>query len=471
MPTAARRFTGGGRRGIWIAVLIVAVVAGLGAVAWVTRSAEEPQAAPVTDGRFLIADRLDSTPVPQWTLRAADLSDAPGAVLMSMPGSLNRYYGYGSPTDAGTTIVAATAVPGEPRAGDDAGLPVGPVRLHGIDPATGRLRWTTEVGELSHCREVVVDGQLACLGPHRVLILDAASGAVLGDHTTDFEVVDVTVREGVVSVAGRTADRMTAIITRGTAAAIDAAWRRTYPAPVPGEPVAPGIDSRDYFLDGRGKDMRVYDLRTGDFLFTGPFAKAFDGGLLAVQVVENGWSTGRVLLVDRTGAPITEVANAGFIVDWYPTATAAPPPILTGESAYERTTGATLWTNARIGYPDTAGRANAIMGIVGTTVIVRSAEGTELTGLDLTDGQPIWQQPAPFANASRYTLYSGVTDATHLILTDGSTVHAIDVADGSTAWSMPLPPSGRPYLRTGVTALGGRLVVTTAHDFTGYAAA
>ncbi|MFE7799592.1 PQQ-binding-like beta-propeller repeat protein [Nocardia sp. NPDC057440] len=350
-----------------------------------------------------------------------------------------------------------------------AGLTVGPVRMHGIDPNTGQVRWTTDVGELLGCREQVLDGQLACHGTHRVLIIEAATGAILGNHTTDFEVMDVAVRDGVVSVAGRTPDWMTAVVTRGTASDIDATWQRTYPTPVPGDPVTPRIDVlADYFRDGHDHGVRVYDLRTGEPLFTGPVAYTFDGGILASQVFERGWSAGRVTLLDRNGHPIAEVSNASFILEWYPASTATPPPILTGESAYERTTGRVLWTNAQIGIDEHTGRMSAIEGVVDNTVIVRSLDGSELAGLDLTDGHRIWQQPTPFANTSRY---DGITDASHLILTDGTTVHAIDAGDGSTVWSMPLPPSGRPSFRSAVKTMGGRMVTVTAHEFTGYAAA
>ncbi|MGO4617972.1 PQQ-binding-like beta-propeller repeat protein [Nocardia sp. 2YAB30] len=467
MNKAAMWLADQGRRRIWITVLIVAVVAGIAAVVWVNRSPEEPQEVSAAYGRFRISPRLDSTPVPRWTLRAADLSDELGAVLLAAPQNLHGYYGYGSPMDAGTMIVAATAVPGVPGPGENAGLPVGPVRMHGIDPETGQVRWTTDVGELLGCREQVFDGQLACHGTHRVLIIEAATGAVLGDHTTDFEVMDVTVRDGVVSVTGRTSDWMTAVVTRGTISDIAATWQRTYPAPVPGDPVTPRI-ARDYVLDGRDHGVRVYDLRTGDPLFTGPVAYTFDGGIVASQVIERGWSAGTVTLLDRNGHPITEVSNASFLLEWYPTATATPPPILTGESAYERTTGRVLWTNAQIGIDEHTGRTSAIEGVVDNTVIVRSLDGSELAGLDLTDGHRIWHQPTLFANTSRY---DGITDASHLILTDGTTVHAIDAGDGSTAWSMPLPPSGDPRLRSAVKAMGGLMVTVTAHEFTGYAAA
>ncbi|MFX0579611.1 PQQ-binding-like beta-propeller repeat protein [Nocardia nepalensis] len=465
MNKAARWLTD--RRRIWITVLVVAVVAGIAAVVWVNRSPEQPQEVSAAYSRFRISPRLDSAPVPKWTLRVADLSDEPGAVLLAAPYSLGRYGGYGSPMDAGTMIVAATAVPGGPAPGESAGLTVGRVRMHGIDPDTGQVRWTTDVGELFGCREQVFDGKIACYGTQRVLIIDAATGAVLGDHATDFEVMDVAVRDGVVSVAGRTADRMTAVVTRGTDSTIEATWRRTYPTPVPGDPVRPRI-VQDYFLDGHDHDVRVYDLRTGELLFTGPVGYAFDGGIVASQVIDRSGSAGRVTLLDRNGHPITEVSNPSFLLEWYPTATATPPPILTGESAYERTTGRVLWTNAQIGIDDYAGRKSAIQGVVGNIVIVRSLDGSQFAGLDLTDGHRIWQQPTPFSNRSRY---DGITDARHLILTDGTTVHAIDAGDGSTSWSMPLPPSGDPRLRTAAKAMGGRMVTVTAQEFTGYAAA
>ncbi|MFI9535422.1 PQQ-binding-like beta-propeller repeat protein [Nocardia fusca] len=99
------------------------------------------------------------------------------------------------------------------------------------------------------------------------------------------------------------------------------------------------------------------------------------------------------------------------------------------------------------------------------TVIVRSPGGAELVGLDLADGHQVWRLPTPFSSTLRY---DGITDAGHLILSDGTTVHAIAADDGSLAWSMPLPPSGRPAFRTTVRAMGGRMVTVTAQEFTGY---
>lgn len=457
-----------GRR-ISIAALIVAAVVGIAAVVWVNRSPQDARPLP-TSGRFLISAPLDSVPAPQWTVRASDLTDEPGAVLLSAPQSLESYYGYGSPMDAGAMIVAATAVPGARGPGENAGLTVGAVRMHGIDPGTGSVRWSTDIGKLDSCREQVVDGQLACYGTHRVVIIDATTGTVLADQPADFEVMDVAVRNGVVSVAGRTADWMTAVVTRGTVADFDATWRRTYPTPRPGDPVTPRIDiyAQDYFLDGHDQEVRVHDLGTGDPLFTGPVVYTFDGGLIAAQRTLRGWDPGAVTLLDRHGRPLTEVTNPGFVVDWYPTATVAPPPILTGESAYERTTGRVRWTNPQIGNDEPTGRTSAVQGVVQGTVIVRSLDGAMLSGLDLADGRQIWQQPAPFANPLRY---DGITDGSHLILTDGTTVHAVAAADGSIAWSMPLPPSGWPNSRTAVKAMGGRMITVAAQDFTGYAAA
>lgn len=112
MNTAAQWFTGPNRRRSWIAVLVVAVVVGVAAVVWADRSPRQSQqATPVVGGKFRIEPTLGSAPTPRWTVRAADLSTDPGAVLLSAPHSLNVYYGNGTPRDAGTTIVAATAVP------------------------------------------------------------------------------------------------------------------------------------------------------------------------------------------------------------------------------------------------------------------------------------------------------------------------------------------------------------------------
>ncbi|WP_433194466.1 hypothetical protein ACQP1G_37810 [Nocardia sp. CA-107356] len=209
MNTAAQWFTGPNRRRSWIAVLVVAVVVGVAAVVWADRSPRQSQqATPVVGGKFRIEPTLGSAPTPRWTVRAADLSTDPGAVLLSAPHSLNVYYGNGTPMDAGTTIVAATAVP-------------------------------------DSCAEQVFQGLLSCWDTHRVLIVDSATGTVLTDHITDFEVEQVDARDGVVTVAVRTADWQTAVFTRGTVSDISASWRKTFPTVVPGEPVRPVISAPD----------------------------------------------------------------------------------------------------------------------------------------------------------------------------------------------------------------------------------
>lgn len=469
MNTAAQWFTGPNRRRSWLAVLVVAVVVGVAAVVWANRSPQQAQqATPVVGGKFRIEATLNSAPTPGWTVRAADLSTDPGAVLLSAPHSLNVYHGSGTPMDAGTTIVAATAVPDS--AGGGAGQPVSAVRLHGIDPDTGKQRWTTDVGAIAGCAEQVFQGMLSCWDTHRVLIVDSATGAVLTDHITDLEVGQVDARDGVVTVAGHTADRQIAVFTRGTVSDIAASWRKTFPTLVPGEPVVPALRAPHYFRYGRYGTIRVGDLRTGEPLFTGPVGYVFDGGMIASQVIDRNGTAGQVALLGRDGHHITEVANAGFMLEWYPVATASPLPILTGESADDRSTGAILWTNPEIGFDDTTGRMDAIEGVVRDTVIVRSLDGTTLSGLDLADGHRTWMRPSPFEHATKFTSYDGITDATHLILTDGVTVQAIDGDDGTPVWSMLLPPSGDPGIHSQVRAMGGRMVIVTAHEFTGYAA-
>ncbi|MFF2554050.1 PQQ-binding-like beta-propeller repeat protein [Nocardia sp. NPDC058058] len=469
MHTAAQWFTGPNRRRSWIAVLVVAVVVGVAAFVVADRSPKaSQQATPVVGGKFRIEPVLDSAPAPRWTVRAADLSTDPGAVLLSVPHGLDVYYGNGTPMDAGTTIVAATGVP--ESAGAGAGRPVPAVRLHGIDPDTGKPRWSTDIGAIDTCAEEVFQGLLSCWGTHRVLIVDSATGAIRTDHTTDFEVQEVDARDGVVTVAGRTEDNQTAVFTRGTVSDTAANWRKTFPTVAPGQPVLPTLFPPDYFRYGRDGNEQLYDLRTGEPLFAGPVSYVFNGGVIASQVIDRSGTAGKVVLLGRDGHRITEVDNASFLLEWYPVATASPLPIMTGQSAYDRTTGAILWTNPDIGMYDTAGRKGAIEGVVRDSVIVRSLDGTVLSGLDLADGHRIWQRPSPFEHATRFTSYDGITDATHLILTDGVTVQAIDGVDGTALWSIPLPPSGDPRIRPQVRALGGRMVTTTAQDFTGYGA-
>ncbi|MER7455320.1 hypothetical protein ABTW96_34120 [Nocardia beijingensis] len=301
MNTAAQWFTGPNRRRSWIAVLVVAVVVGVAAVVWADRSPRQSQqATTVSGGKFRIETALGSAPTPRWTVRAADLSTDPGAVLLSAPHSLNVYYGNGTPMDAGTTIVAATAVPDS--AGGGVGQPVSAVRLHGIDPDTGKPQWTIDVGAIASCAEQVFQGLLSCWDTHRVLIVDSATGTVLTDHITDFEVEQVDARDGVVTVAGRTADWQTAVFTRGTVSDIAASWRKTFPTVVPGEPVRPVISAPDYFRNGRHGNIRVYDLRTGEPLFhrTGRICLRRRHDRLAGDRSQRHRGTGRVARPRRT---------------------------------------------------------------------------------------------------------------------------------------------------------------------------
>lgn len=80
---------------------------------------------------------LSDPPQQAWELDVRALTDNPGDVLLSMPSTLDSYYGYGNTYQVGDVLVAATAYPLPKTDESSSSQGVGAVTLVGVNPDDG----------------------------------------------------------------------------------------------------------------------------------------------------------------------------------------------------------------------------------------------------------------------------------------------------------------------------------------------
>ncbi|MDI9918492.1 hypothetical protein [Rhodococcus sp. IEGM 1379] len=138
---------------------------------------------------------LSSPPQQAWELDVRMLTGNSGDVLLSMPSTLDSYYGYGTVYygygtvyQVGNILVAATANPVPKTDESSASQGVGNVSLIGINPDNGTPLWKTRIGgAIRQCSQQNKSTIIACWGNRRVAFLDTSSGALLSDLGTDFD--------------------------------------------------------------------------------------------------------------------------------------------------------------------------------------------------------------------------------------------------------------------------------------------
>lgn len=160
-------------------------------------------------------------------------------------------------------------------------------------------------------------------------------------------------------------------------------------------------------------------------------------GSLAIRsgVRGDGWviGTGTDGATRAVGPTGQEVALPGTAT-WTPAVWAPDPdvvvPLLSGSDEYDGApdsvhatdpdTGETLWTAADAYTP---------VAVAGRTVVL--AGGSELVGVDLTDGRELWR--TEFADIAAY-------DGERLLLSGNGRAWAVDAADGTETWSLATGP-------------------------------
>ncbi|GAA3165746.1 hypothetical protein GCM10020255_051250 [Rhodococcus baikonurensis] len=89
-----------------IAFIVVSVISDSSDAAW----PKQKTGGPIVEQGVVDVD-LSDPPQQAWELDVRALTDNPGDVLLSMPSTLDSYYGYGNTYQVSDVLVAATAYP------------------------------------------------------------------------------------------------------------------------------------------------------------------------------------------------------------------------------------------------------------------------------------------------------------------------------------------------------------------------
>lgn len=404
---------------------------------------------------------FQKAPSVAWTLDPAQLTGEQDSVLLSLPQTLDAYYGYGSLLDAPTALVGAFS---EAQPSDSETKPIGDITLVGIDRIDGSALWKQPIGRVTTCDDDLDSGVITCWDGDRVVFVDTDTGALLSETRPGFDVGHSRVVNGAAFVSGlQKADTgNTLVLTGGTPRSPDSSFRRTLAVPGPLSTVDHVVPSENLFTVSTQTDRdtlydtMVYDLATGIARFTiaNDQLNVVGDGLFVVSRGTGNGTMGTQVLIDSEGKTILTAPVSVYTTTTWPTETPLVSPVFLGDGAYGPATGRELWRDrdllAHPGDPVTAIRA-----LAGRTVVVASAETQTLIGLDALSGQQLWRTPWTDA----YWIYFGLTDGEFYVFTDYTGIHSLRVADGTVVWSVPLPTGTDPR-RAYVTSAGGDILLT-----------
>ncbi|MFD4183485.1 PQQ-binding-like beta-propeller repeat protein [Rhodococcus sp. NPDC058514] len=452
-----------------LVVLAIAMI--VGAVTMVTLAlTDRPAVVDTETEQFVVDTSLGDRPEQAWSLAVRRLTDNSGDVLLSMPYSLDTYHGYGGVLDAGQMLIAAVANPLADNGDQASGRPVGAVTLVGVNPADGSAAWKTRIGNVSQCSQQVEAVVLSCWAGRRVLFVDTASGKLLSEMGTDFDVNGAQVVDDTVYVSGTEVDRDAGrpVLTSGTVTDISANFRRTFEAEgeYPSVYAVPATDSVIATARGNGDPQyvyTVYDLATGTkrFTFGGDSLQPVGDGMFLASRGGRSGTVGTQDLLAADGALIRAVPIPAYSAASYPSKPSVPAPLFLGDGAYDPATGAERWRSPALVKDESAGRDTALAAVVGRAALVTSPQTRTITGLDLESGRELWQTPWQDA----YWIRDGLTDGEHFVFGDYTGIHSIRARDGKIMWSLPLPDGADPrHVR--VSSAGGSLMVSVRDQFT-----
>lgn len=452
-----------------LVVLGIALIAALGTIVTkllVDRSSTQPSG----HDRQTVDMALRELPEAAWTLDVARLTDNPGDVLLAMPQTLSSYYGYGGLFDTGSLLIAATAYP-LPAIEGQSGRPVGAVTLVGVDPVDGSVVWRTRVGNVGQCGQETGQPIIACWENRRIAFVDLASGALLSEIGTDFDLNGALVYGDTVYVSGSEADRGStrSILTSGTVTDITANFRRTFDVRGDRGAVYATPDTGTITTYERGRPgepqyiYTIYDLETGArrFGFEGDSLQEVGQGLFLTSTGSRSGTVGTQNLLAADGSVIRAIPIPVYVPQNPPGKPAASTPLFLGDGAYDAKTGAELWRNPALVNEGAVQRTSALSAVVGDTVIVTSADNRTIAGLDLESGRQLWQTPWEDA----YWVRPGATDGRYMAFGDYTGTHSIRASDGTIVWSMPLPEDADPR-EVNVSNAAGTLMISWRDHYT-----
>lgn len=325
--------------------------------------------------------------------------------------------------DLGDTLLTSAILPRTDRG----------ATLVAVDSDTGAIRWTADAGFKPVCATATVDGLIPCLGreatfgpsaaPTYVSFLSIADGNI--DHRV--QVPDrtrfVEVSESAVYTMGF--DDGQRSITRGNADDLTADWSRRYPVgdqmgcPGSGDSTFDGIDHAIVY-SGNDGGMTLARDSDGEPLTAGEVTmlSVFDGqGFTARSCGAADPDVITTIIADSSGNRLRSVTDkAGAARPWLVPAGTTLPYVI-GRTAYDFTTGRTVWTAA--GDDDLE-----LHTIVGDTVMGGDYRNP-LTAFDIATGERLWTNDMTVGELD-------LSDGQHVMAITERGLTAVDLATGDT---------------------------------------
>ncbi|WP_225729116.1 MULTISPECIES: PQQ-binding-like beta-propeller repeat protein [unclassified Nocardia] len=368
--------------------------------------------------------------------------------------------------DAGATLLTVLGIPN----GDTRELRN--PELFGIDAATGTTRWRTPAPDLDRCAAAPVDGRLVChtfggaSGKPALIGYDIATGSVTRTPT-DWDVLGLAAMGDHLYVTEKDYDSYSDDLSvhAGTLTNPDAFWTRTFAD----ADSSGSIDvSHGQGVLGLGGNGIGFDLATGAPTWTTERIPCSETSTMSPALVvriraecHNGVIGSD--LIDRTGRTIASTdrnITHRISID-------APAddsvPILLADSAYDRRTGALVWTSPdlRSTTSDPKSLSGTAIAVLGDTALLQDLMARTMTGLDMHTGRRLWQ----FRDDRLPSL--GDWDGSRAVFIDTDGLRAIDLRTGKTVWDIPfLAINDKPHTfddQGHLTAhRGGRYFYTSA---------
>ncbi|KAA8888974.1 PQQ-binding-like beta-propeller repeat protein [Nocardia colli] len=417
------------------------------------------------DGTRKITGTADAAPGLGWSVAAAT-DGHPKAEFRNPVGGTEFDVGSAGFVEAGDTLITVTGTSNGDMALQDP-------TMVGIDATTGAVRWRTPAADLGGCGRVPVDGRLVCFsvpvtGQGALVGFDIGSGEITRTPT-DWLVFALATTADRVYIAEGDVESDDVRVHAGTLARPEANWSRAFPIGTLWEDVS--TDALDVThgqgLLTLGAHVAGFDLGTGEPTLTADLAGCASSGSTSAALVirtKSGCSGNGISgtdILDRTG----RVLAASDVKVTHSLTLDQPAddtiPVLLGDSARDRRTGAVVWTSADLVAVN--GTATAVLGDV---ALLRDDVAHKMTGLDMRTGRRLWQ-----IDSQR----SGTADAWDghvVVLSDSTGLWAMDPKTGKTIWDIPFRAvNDKPEAITGGGQLAARnngsYVYASAHTMIG----
>lgn len=319
----------------------------------------------------------------------------------------------------------------------------------GIDAASGEVRWQNPADDLGGCTSVPVDDQLVCFTSPA-----ATEPALVGYHLdtgevtrtpTDWTVFALAAMDDRLYVAEGNIEDDDVRLHAGTLADPDGQWSQPFAmGSVWEDDLTNALDvSHGQGVLTLGPDVAGFDLESGRSTWTARLdgcshATPSDGGV--VVRVRTECDDRRITgsdAIDRSGRTLAAVDSA--VAQYLSLDRPADDgiPLLLGDGAYDRRTGALRWTSPDLisaREPDEY-NANTTQGtaiaLIGDVAVLRDHGTRTTTGLDLRTGSRLWRHDDE-------PLGAVVALDGNLVLTiDGEGIRAVDIRSGESPWETP----------------------------------